>query len=234
MSCSLHTLNANGPPAMRRLDELLNFDDPAIPLVREWVAQAIRPVEILPPPAARDDALVQTQVTTRSPMGAIVYETGGILIDGGWLRFLGSGHARLTRTLPAWNAGRSEGFYLIADDAVGGFFAMNGGALGTDVKNVYYFAPDSLDWEPLDMGYSEFLQWTFSGKLDQFYDWIRWSGWEADVQKLHGDRCYAFYPFLFTAEGKGGRGHRGEVPVEEAWGLQMDLREQLGGSSGGR
>jgi len=213
---------------MRPLHELINRDDPGFLLVRQWAEAAIRPVEILPPSEARDDVLIQTQVTTRSPMGAVVYETGGILIDGGWLRVLGSGAARLTRTLPAWNAGRSDGFYLVADDAVGGFFAINGGALGEDVKNLYYFAPDTLEWEPLQIGYSDFLQWSFSGKLDQFYEWIRWRGWDADVRTLHGDRCYAFYPFLFTKEGKGGSGQRAEVPVEEAWGLQMDLRKQLG------
>ena len=48
------------------------------------------------------------------------------------------------------------------------------------------------------------------------------------MRTLHGDRCFAFYPFLFTKEGKGGSGRRAEVPVDEAWGLQMDLRKQLG------
>lgn len=213
---------------MRPLHELINRDDPGFPQVRQWVAAAIRPVEILPPSAAREDALVQTQVTTRSPMGAIVYESGGILVDGGWLRVLGSGHVRLRRTLPAWNAGRSDGFYLVADDAIGGFFAINGGALGEDVSDLYYFAPDTLDWEPLKIGYSGFLQWAFSGKFDQFYEWIRWRGWDSDVRALHGDRCYAFAPFLFTKEGKGGCGQRAEIPIEEAWGLQMDIRKQLG------
>jgi hypothetical protein len=218
---------------MRPLHELINLNDPGFPLVREWIEAAIRPVEVLPPSDSRDDALVETQVTTRSPMGAIVYETGGILVDGGWLRILGSGHSRLTRTLPRWNAGRSDGFYLVADDAVGGFYAINGGALGEDVKNVYYFAPDALDWESMEGNYSQFLAWAFSGKLDRFYEWIRWPGWDGDVAMLHGDRCYAFYPFLFTKEGKGGCGRRAEVPIEEAWGLQMDLRKQLGPANRG-
>jgi hypothetical protein len=161
-------------------------------------------------------------------MGAVVYETGGILIDHGWLRVLGSGHERLTRTLPGWNEGRSDGFYLIADDAIGGFFAINGGALGSDLKNVYYFAPDSLDWEPLEGGYSDFLHWACADEdFAGFYDWIRWKGWESDVAKVHCDRCYFFYPFLFTKEGKSGVGRRGEVPMHEAWDVQMDIRRQL-------
>lgn len=218
---------------MRPLHELIIEDDPGFPLVQEWIDAAVRPVEVLPPSDSRDDALLQTQVTTRSPMGAIVHETGGILVDNGWLRILGSGHSRLTRTLPSWNAGRSAGFYLIADDAVGGFYAINGGALGEDVKTVYYFAPDSLDWESLEGGYSEFLVWAFSGGMDRYYEWIRWPKWEDDVASLHGDRCYAFYPFLFTKEGQGGCGRRDEVPVEEAWSLQMDFRTQLDSGNNG-
>jgi hypothetical protein len=215
---------------MRSLDELVNTDDPALPLVREWLGAAARPVEILPPSQARSDAVLQTQVTTRSPMGAIIYETGGLLIDHGWLRVLGSGHPRLTRTLPTWNQGRGNGFLLVADDAIGGFFAINGGAFGEDVKSIYYFAPDTLNWETLGVGYSDWLQWALSERLDKFYDWIRWPNWKADVANLHGDRCYSFYPFLFTREGKGGIGQRFDVPIAESWGLQMDLRKQLSSS----
>lgn len=214
---------------MRPLAELINTEDSALPLLREWVSRAARPVELLAPSAQRGDALVALQVTTRSPMGAIVYETGGILIDHGWLRVLGSGHPKLVRTLPGWNEARSQGFLLVADDAIGGFFAINGGALGKDVKNMYYFAPDRLEWEPLEIGYSAFLEWAMTdANFAKFYDWIRWPGWEADAAKLSGDRCFAFYPLLFTKEGKGGIGQRSEASVEEAWGLQMEFRKQLG------
>ncbi len=213
---------------MRSLQELINLEDPAFPLVQQWIAMAFRPVEVLPPSNVREKTLHETQVTTRSPMGAVAFETGGILVDSGWLRILGSGHPRLTRTLPGWNAQRSNGYYLVADDAVGGFFAINGGALGPDAGQLYYFAPDSLRWEPMGIGYSQFLQWTFSEKLDQFYDWIRWPNWKRDIESLHGDRCYSFFPFLWTVEGKGGIGRRGEIPVTEAWGLQFDMLRQMG------
>ena len=67
---------------MKSLKDLLS-DDPAWPLVREWIAAASNPVEVL---AASDPdrsrALEELQVTTRSPMGAVVYETGGLLGGG--------------------------------------------------------------------------------------------------------------------------------------------------------
>lgn len=212
---------------MRSLEELIDTKEPALPLVQEWIDKAVRPVEMLPPSESRGEALLATQVTTRSPMGAIVYETGGLLIDHGWLRVLGSGHPRLSRTLPGWNEGKGDGFYLVADDAIGGFFAINGGALGEQVRTIHYFAPDRLEWEPLGIGYSDFIAWACGGDLVTFYDWIRWPNWEQDTEKLPFDQCFAFYPFLFTAEGKGGTGTREQVSVDESWSLQMELRRQM-------
>lgn len=107
---------------MRPLNELISSDDSAWPLVREWIDKASVNVEVLPAdPKWADESLLATQVTTRSPMGAIVHNTAGIFIDHGWLRVLGAGgHERFQRSLPGWNANRSSGFYLIADDAIGG------------------------------------------------------------------------------------------------------------------
>ncbi len=101
-------------------------------------------------------------------MGAIAHETGGLLIADGWIRFLGSGSPRegrerqIERDLPGWNRDRSQGFYLFADDVVGGFFALDGGASGGDHGEVFYWAPDHVEWENLDSDYSEFLAWAMS------------------------------------------------------------------------
>lgn len=105
---------------MRKLEELVDLKDSAMPLVRQWLAEGTCPFEIFPPSARRNDVLIGLQVTTRSPMGAIAYETGGILVDHGWLRFLGSGHPRLQRDIVGWNANRSVGYLLVADDVIGG------------------------------------------------------------------------------------------------------------------
>ncbi|MEM7344538.1 MAG: DUF2625 family protein, partial [Chloroflexota bacterium] len=77
---------------MRPLTELINTSEPGIQLVQNWISDAENPVEVLPRDKKRaEQELYQAQVTTRSPMGAIIYETGGVLIDGGWIRILGSG-----------------------------------------------------------------------------------------------------------------------------------------------
>ena len=77
------------------LDGLINRDEPAWPLVQEWMSKAVRPVVALTASETAGRALVCVQVTTRSPMGAVIYHSGGILVDHGWIRILGSGHPRL-------------------------------------------------------------------------------------------------------------------------------------------
>ncbi|MEP7011026.1 MAG: DUF2625 family protein [Acidobacteriota bacterium] len=213
---------------MKILNDLLKTDESAITLVREWVAEAEVQCEILPPGENRADILVALQITTRAPLGALAYETGGVLIDHGWLRCLGSGHPRLPRDLHSWNAGRSDGFLLVADDVVGGFFALNGGALGPDLGQLYYWPPADLDWTALDMGFTEFFQFCLSGRLAAFYESLRWPGWDRDTATLAGHACFGFYPFLWTREGSKEGSHRAALPVAEVFDLKVDLVRQLG------
>ena len=219
---------------MKGLKDLLS-DDSAWPLVRGWIAAASNQVEVLP---ARDPdrsrALEEMQVTTRSPMGAVVYETGGLLIDGGWLRMLGSGHPRLPRTLPGWNKGKTwtdaqsvPPLLVVADDVIGGSFAINGGALDGPQGHVHYFAPDCLEWESLERGYSDFLQWTLRGDLEKFYEGQRWPEWPVDVSALAGDQAFSIYPCLWTEGPPVGERSRKAVPMAELFEFQFDVKRQL-------
>lgn len=216
---------------MRPLLELIDRNDPGWPIVQQWIGAASVAVEILPTePEFGEASLYATQVTSRSPMGAIVLNAAGILIDHGWLRVLGAGgHPRFQRSLPGWNEGRSNGFYLIADDAVGGFFALNGGALGDVVGKVYFYAPDSLRWEPCGCGYSDFLVWAMSGDLGKFYQSLRWSGWESEIEKLTADQTMGVYPFLFASGPPINERYRAPVPVAEQYTVQFEMQRQISG-----
>jgi hypothetical protein len=215
----------------RSLHETFVAGEPAWPVIRTWINAAKNHVEILAPDETRrDQVMLDILVTQRSPMGAIIYNTGGLLVDHGWLRFLGSGSPRLTRSLPDWNRGRSLGekynsgdFNLVADDIIGGFFALNGGAFAGPMAEVFYFAPDTLRWEPLTgMGYTEFLNWSFNSNLDKFYGSLRWPGWQTEVSALSGDEALSIYPPLFTKEGKNiADCSRRRCPVSEIYALNV-------------
>lgn len=207
---------------MLELTELLNKDDPVWHLVKSWIDDAKNSVEVLP---ARDpdraNALVATQVTTRSTMGAIIYETGGLLIDSGWIRILGSGHPRLPRSLPGWSTDRAalSDYFLVGDDVLGGLFAINGGGLGKNQGNIFYFAPDSLEWEDMGRGYSEFIQWCFSGDLETFYSGLRWLHWKDDLRSLGGHEAYSIYPPLWSKESSSQECSRKAIPLAEIYNL---------------
>lgn len=218
---------------MRELTELLDQQSSGWLMVQQGLKEANNPYEVLPcDPTLARSALHQLQVTTLSPLGAVVYETGGILIDNGWLRILGSGHPRLARSPASWTqsvtTGRIFQALLIADDVSGGFFALNGGEFGEDRGGVYYFAPDSLKWESLDTNYSGFLQWVLCGSLKQFYQSVRWTGWHEETSEMKGDTVYSFYPFLWTEpQMPVEQRSRAVVSVDEHWLLCLSLQHQL-------
>ena len=221
----------------RTLADLVNTSDPGWPAVSEMVAKAKNEVEILPvDPKKGEEALLAIQVTTRSPMGAIAYSSGGLLVDHGWIRVLGGGSARLPRDIGSWNFPegvdqpvRLGNAILVADDVLGGFFAINGGAFDGPRGHVFYLAPDTVRWEDLGRGYTEFVQFLCQGDLAKFYADMRWRGWSTDVDRLAGDRAYSIYPFLWAKEGGTiDQRSRKDVPIEELWRLHaIDLPRQL-------
>src|SRR3954451_10605944 len=108
---------------MRPLSELVMPDATAWDELREAVSAAPHPVEVLPADPGRAGSCLQgMQITTRSWLGAVIFHTGGIVVDGGWLRVYGSGRPdRALDDLIAVNA-RSPLNYVIADDVLGGRF----------------------------------------------------------------------------------------------------------------
>lgn len=159
------------------LRDLISSGDDGWSQLQEWIAASVRPVEFLPGDRSTGEAtLLALQVTTRSMLGTIALYAGGNLLDSGWVRVLGSGHPRLGGGLREWNATLGgdaldpplDPALIVAYDAVGGFFAINGGAWRTAPGTMHYFAPDSFAWESLDIGHGDFIAWAFSENLDQF------------------------------------------------------------------
>lgn len=156
-------------------------------------------VEILPENQEMGaSGIMAMQVSTQSDLGAILYHTGGLLIDSGWVRVLGSGGSSL-RGFFEWNQGKSiqanrvvAGSVLVADDVLGGLFALNGGALGKDKGKIYYLAPENVKWEPLGLGYADLIGFLISGRLDAFYEGYRFDGWQEMVQELTPNQVWQF------------------------------------------
>ena len=182
------------------LDALIDRRDAAWPALCDALAGAAWPVQLLPAtPADADRTLLALQVSTRTLLGTVAHRTGGILVDGGWLRILGSGHPRLPGSLADWNGlGRGvrmvAGALVVAHDAVGGLFAVNAGGLPGDEGAVSYFSPELRAWEEISPSYVDFLGFALDGDLPSLANPLRWPDWEDDVAALHGDQGVLFWP----------------------------------------
>ncbi|TXS48224.1 DUF2625 family protein [Streptomyces sp. t39] len=236
---------------MRGIDELADVDDPAWPELQEMVAASSVHVQVLPADVGEGRrSLLQMQVGARSMLGALALNTGGLLVDHGWVRVFGGGSAA-QRGLPS--LARVNRFPTVFDpvwhpaaglvvglDVVGGVFALNAGdpaAAGRPGApgQMTYFAPDTLAWEAMEMGHSGWVSWLLSGRLETFYDGLRWPGWREDAAGLDLSQGVSVYPFLWSEEAHADLAatSRQPVPMREVIGVAADFARQAGPSDPG-
>lgn len=187
-------------------------------------------------------SLEDLQLTLHSVLGALTFHTGGILVDHGWLRVLGGGREPGLNVVKANGldardddeADRPPPYLLVATDVLGGQFALDGGGLLGRPMEICYFAPDSLEWEPLEAGYASFVAWTMSPSLRDFYAPYRWDGWIAEVRAVGPAEAIATYPPLWSVEGEDlSDVSRTVVPWAEAVGQLHELATELAGYDDG-
>ncbi|MFM9444529.1 DUF2625 family protein [Streptomyces acidiscabies] len=184
----------------------------------------------------------QMGLTSQSMLGAVVSNSGGFVADGGWVRVLGGG----ANGLP--DIGRVNGFpgavdprrppaarLIVGYDVLGGVFALDfgdpaaAGPLGIP-EAISYFAPDALQWEPLELPYSTWVFWLLSGQLELFYKRFRWDGWREEIAGLEPDEGIATYPHLWTVVAyKNPAGvTRSPVPLRQLLDFERDFAQRRG------
>ncbi|MFJ7744614.1 DUF2625 family protein [Peribacillus sp. NPDC097295] len=178
------------------------------------------------------NTLDRLQVTSNSVLGSIAYNTTGIIVDN-WVRILGADSEK-NRGLLSYNemnelgiANKIEKMLIIADDVVGGVFALNAGRFSEGVGDVWYFAPDTLEWESLEFKYAEFLAWAVNGDIHEFYSDMRWKAWEKDVKNVQFDEAILIYPFLWSNEVQLETAEKKVVPVDELLNINKEYSEKF-------
>lgn len=209
---------------LRSVAELVDVENHAWEEIRELLSQGPRTYRMeAAEPERAAQTLVRLQVSTRSYLGAIAYETGGIVFEHGWITLLGAGADGICGSLTDWNGladaediAALPGVLVVAYDAAGGFFALDTGRFGQS-GHIYYYAPDAQEWESTELTYPEFISWLAQGDLDLFYETFRWDGWEEEVQQLEPDQVFAYYPPLWSKEGSGSASSKAPASILEAW-----------------
>ncbi|MFC4123027.1 DUF2625 family protein [Nonomuraea zeae] len=232
---------------MRELDELIDVDDPAWPELRELLATAAVPLRTLP--VDRGEAhrsVLQLQVTARSFLGALALNTGGLIVDDGWVRVFGGGSGGGGDVLPSlaqvnqfpavFDPGwRPAAGLVVGHDVLGGVFAVNGpdpAAAGRpgEPGQVTYFAPDTLEWESMEMSHSAWTSWLLSDRPARFYEGLRWPGWRPEAAALASSLGITVHPCLWSEEARADLAAttRAAVPMRQVLGLAADFARQLG------
>lgn len=156
------------------------------------------------------------EINSTSLLAVLLENTGGIIIDN-WIRFYGTGEVNFVSRnslFPFENI-------VIAEDILGGLFVC------LENGNIGYFAPDCLELEDMEIGFSQFLYWCLHGDTDTFYKDYRWKDWQKDILNLKNSEGIAFYPFLWAeAESLESRSRK-IVPIDEIIRLEFDFLKQM-------
>ncbi len=119
------------------------------------------------------------------------------LIINGYLRLCTSKIQEVNALVQAHYPGNK---LVVATDVFGGIFAISNGDFDGPDPCIWYYAPDTLQWENLNIDYDHFLQWAFSAALAQFYEPFSWDGMEALLCAMDESQGVLIYPFLWAKE----------------------------------
>lgn len=157
------------------------------------------------------------KIDANTLLGTILYKTGGIIFDN-WVRVLGAGERDV---ITCNELLKISDKFIVAEDILGGLFAIN------NDNYIWYFAPDSLEWENLEIFYSQFIQWLIDGDVDKFYEIFRWDNWKEEIRHLGLSDGIAFYPFLWAKCDSILKRSRKIIPMDEIVKLQFDFKKEF-------
>ena len=112
---------------------------------------------------------------------------------------------------------------LIAYDILGGLFAINIEKL----NSIEYFAPDTLEWEDLEIDYKDFLYWVTTNQLDTFYQDLIVSDLFTLDLSLEKNEVVLTYPFIWSMEYTPSGALRKIVSFKELLEMNADFYRQL-------
>ena len=118
---------------------------------------------------------------------------------------------------------------LVADDVIGGFFAINQGAFGAD-EDMYYWAPDRLQWEPIGFDFSFFFRWSLTGALADFYQHYRCGLVGSKTPLIACPRTIALLSIHRSGAGKAvsREGWSNTIPIEDMFALKSAAQQAEG------
>ncbi len=191
--------------------------------IKEMLDESNHKIVIYESKEIRNDLIEKMRISNVSALGCIISHTSAIVIDD-WVRVLGSGFNDI-KDIIAFNNDIPDFFnnmFIVSTDIVGGMYALNIGKYSTGLGKIWYFAPDTLEWENLEMEYSEFISWLAKGNLNEFYETMRWKNWKTLGERTDLNSGILIYPFLWSNEIKIEEATKKIVPFKELININLD------------
>ena len=173
-----------------------------------------------------DDTLNNLNIDKNSVLGQVITNTSGIFIDN-YIRLFGNGSKDVSYNIYEYNLEFKKYFddnmIIVADDVFGGLFSVT-----KEKNNILYFAPDTLQWENLEIDYKDFIKYISSEKIDEFYKSYKWSTFQEDINDIKFNQGFLIYPFLWSNECDIEKAKKSIVPFSELVQINMEFREKFG------
>ncbi|MEI3338080.1 MAG: DUF2625 family protein [Clostridium sp.] len=172
-----------------------------------------------------NNSLNNLNINENSVLGQVIINTGGIFIEN-YIRLFGSGDEENSYNIYKYNLELKKYFddniIIIGNDIFGGLFSLN-----KEKNNILYFAPDTLEWEDLDITYKEFIKFVTSEKIDEFYKSYKWSTFQEDIKKVKFNEGILIYPFLWSNECNIEKAKKDIVPFSELLQVNIEFKKKL-------
>lgn len=172
---------------------------------------------------------IEIVTIANSPDGNTLLDTvvnnASVIIVNGYLRVLCSGDSDFENIFKFNNKFKhiiGENKYALAHDVFGGIFALTS-------NGIYYFSPDTLQWEDLEISYDGFMEWISTNDINEFYSSFIWDGFNEYVHNFHNDNGILIYPFLWSKECDVTTSSKKIVPLNELLETNYEFTEGLNG-----
>lgn len=172
-----------------------------------------------------NNSLNNLNINENSVLGQVIINTGGIFVEN-YIHLFGSGDEENSYNIYKYNLELKKYFddniIIIGNDIFGGLFSLN-----KEKNNILYFAPDTLEWEDLDITYKEFIKFVTSEKIDEFYKSYKWSTFQEDIKKVKFNEGILIYPFLWSNECNIEKAKKDIVPFSELLQINIDFKKRF-------
>lgn len=114
---------------------------------------------------------------------------------------------------------------LVAYDIFGGLFIIKDYQV-SDGK-IWYFAPDTMTWENLEVTYKDFIKWVCTEDFSLFYLDFPIKYIKDNPVQMEEDSVLLIYPYLWSEEYKSGTPTINVISFRELFELNQDIYRQL-------